>query len=90
MSANQDELLKLCYDIIDTDSDEELVALIRKTYIKNMIVVEVVPEAPLLFNADGSVRKVNRSDYSRGPKKDKKVGVPWETCKIYGSSEIRA
>ena len=89
MSANQDELLKLCYDIIDTDSDEELVALIRKTYIKNMIVVEVVPEAPLLFNADGSVRKVNRSDYSRGPK-DKKVGVPWETCKIYGSSEIRA
>lgn len=76
-------LRKLLVDILDTDSDEELDALLRKTYIQNTLGESMdveVPEAPLLFNADGSLRKVNRTDYSRR-KKDKKVGNPWETCK---------
>jgi hypothetical protein len=36
-------------------------------------------DAEILFNADGSVRKVKRVDYSRGAKKAK-LANPWENC----------
>ena len=70
---SEEHLEGLVNEILGTESDEELDTLLRKTWIHNMIgrsdmdVDEEEEDEPVL-NADGSVRKVNRRDYSRRTK----------------------
>jgi hypothetical protein len=82
---SEEHLEGLVNEILGTESDEELDTLLRKTWIHNMIgrsdmdVDEEEEDEPVL-NADGSVRKVKRLDYSRR-RKDKKPGNPWQICR---------
>jgi hypothetical protein len=86
MSRGDDtDLKRLLNEIVDSESDEELLDTLRKVYIQNVIPAEVaaadaVP-VPLniLLNKNGSERKVNREDYSRRNKAPK-PGNPWEIC----------
>ena len=80
------ELKRLLDEIIGSDSDEELLDVLRKHYVRNVLPGVVAAaaaakdgRAEVLLNNDGSARKVNRMDYSRR-QKAKKPGNPWEIC----------
>jgi hypothetical protein len=67
---------------MDASSCSEFVFDEDSRDILDLIFEENEKEAPKSFeilNMDGSVRQVNRIDYSRGAKRQKN-GVPWETC----------
>ncbi len=71
-------LKRLLDDILDSESDDDLLDTLRKHYVQNVL-PGVVGAQNKLFNRDGTERKVNRLDYSRRPKA-KKSGNPWEIC----------
>ncbi len=69
--------------LLEEDDDDEneymqnqILAVIDDVFNKN---IDGREQAEVLFNSDGSIRKRNRENYDRGPKRAKSL-EPWVTC----------